>query len=161
MGGVADPGLAVFLKVDLAPVGQPRVKATSRGQRAGVYTPRTIGKGQTKRQHPYIALRAAIHKAAVAAWGSAKPFSGPVRVDWIGLFPRPQRLLRKSSHPGRIRHTVKPDRDNCEKLLLDALKGVAWEDDCQVCDGSPQKFYVAMGESPAVMMWITPLSEYV
>lgn len=27
----------------------------------------------------------------------------------------------------------KPDIDNCTKLILDALNGLAWYDDCQVC----------------------------
>ena len=52
----------------------------------------------------------------------------------------------------RDRHTSKPDRDNLDKLCLDAntvkdglSKGDLWKDDKQVCDGRIRKFYVMSG----------------
>ena len=40
-----------------------------------------------------------------------------------------------------IRPTKKPDIDNCTKLVLDALNGVAYEDDKQVVEISVGKWY--------------------
>ena len=27
----------------------------------------------------------------------------------------------------------KPDKDNCEKIVYDAINNIAWADDCQIC----------------------------
>lgn len=37
--------------------------------------------------------------------------------------------------------TTKPDLDNLEKNIKDALNGVAWHDDAQVCDVTKKKRY--------------------
>ena len=44
-------------------------------------------------------------------------------------------------------HTDKPDRDNADKAVLDALTNLGlWGDDKQVCDGRIRKFYVRPGD---------------
>jgi Holliday junction resolvase RusA-like endonuclease len=49
-------------------------------------------------------------------------------------------------------HTGKPDRDNVEKGILDALTALGmWEDDGQVCQGSVDKIY---GERPGAVIVI-------
>lgn len=42
---------------------------------------------------------------------------------------------------GAVRPTVKPDLDNYEKLLYDALKNVLYTDDSIIVSGDHQKFY--------------------
>ena len=42
---------------------------------------------------------------------------------------------------GDIKPTVKPDADNVEKAVKDALNGVVWVDDCQVVNCEKEKFY--------------------
>ena len=71
-----------------------------------------------------------------------------VRIRLCFLFPRPQRLMRKDSPPGRIPYTKKPDADNVSKAVMDALNGVAYHDDAQAYDLHAQKWYVAMGDEP-------------
>ena len=51
---------------------------------------------------------------------------------------------KKNAAEARIfRPTTKPDADNYAKGVLDALKGVAWEDDGQVVDLIARKYYSA------------------
>lgn len=52
---------------------------------------------------------------------------------------------------GIIRHTKKPDADNLAKAVMDALNGVAWEDDSQVVRVSIFKEYA---KEPYVYIYI-------
>lgn len=58
-----------------------------------------------------------------------EPFSGPIAVSIMTY-----RQLPKSAQKGVLSDpdTHKPDIDNVAKIVLDALNGVAWEDDAQV-----------------------------
>jgi Holliday junction resolvase RusA-like endonuclease len=50
-------------------------------------------------------------------------------------------------------HTVKPDKDNLEKAVMDALTGIKiWKDDCQVYAGNTEKYWTP-GKSGA-QIWI-------
>lgn len=57
--------------------------------------------------------------------------------DKAGAFPRqgPVGLLLEFHLPGKVAgwHTCVPDADNLAKSVKDALRGLAWEDDRQVC----------------------------
>lgn len=93
-----------------------------------------------------------------------RKLSGPVRVDIEFLMPRPQdhfgtgrnAAILKDSAPHW--HTIRPDRDNLDKPVLDALKNTkVFSDDCCVCDGRIQKRYPRPGEEPGALITITPL----
>lgn len=73
------------------------------------------------------------------------PLQGPLRMDIDFIFPRPKAHL---SSKGIVKtgapkwHTKKPDRDNCEKAVTDALKTLGmFSDDCQICAGEVSKVY--------------------
>ena len=51
--------------------------------------------------------------------------------------------------------TSRPDIDNVEKTVFDALKSVAWKDDSQVVETHIRKFY---GEQPRIELEITERS---
>ena len=74
-----------------------------------------------------------------------EPIELPVRVDAVFLMPRPKchfnsKGALKASAP--TPHTVKPDRDNLDKAVLDVLTEVGiLKDDCQVYDGTITKQY--------------------
>jgi len=48
---------------------------------------------------------------------------------------------RAAALAGEMEYTGKPDRDNIEKLVMDALNGVAWVDDAQVNRGGVVRRY--------------------
>ena len=137
------------------PVAQPRVKATVRGAHAGVYTPTKTSTGKSNGVAEFKALVKLV--ASQAFDGS--PMTGPLRVDLICVFPRHSNKFWKSKPMPRYRHVQKPDRDNLDKGCLDALKGILWVDDCQVCSGSINKWHAAGDEQPHVVISVREISE--
>lgn len=135
-----------FFAVRGLPKAQPRVKAYKRGAHAGVYDPGTAGEWK------------GLVVAAARACRPDQPLEGPLRVDIDFLFPRPKALMRKRDPDGELWHTGKPDRDNLEKAVLDALgQDGWWRDDAQVCAGEPRKFYVGKSGVPGARISIEEL----
>lgn len=146
----------IQIKVPGTPIGQPRVKATIRGAHAGVYTPT---KTSTGKSNGVAEFKAAIRiKAADAHSGSL--MSGPLRVDVEFVFPRQSNRIWKTKPMPRYRKVTTPDRDNLDKLVMDALKGVLWVDDNQVCAGSIDKWHAAGDEAPHVLITVTEIPEF-
>ncbi len=89
----------------------------------------------------------------------ASPHSAPLKVDIDFLFPRPQRLLKPSVPMTRLPLDIRPDRDNLDKAVLDALTDCEYlADDKIVFAGQPAKYYVARdGEEPGAVIKV---SEY-
>jgi len=81
--------------------------------------------------------------------------SGPVELDLQFLFARP----KKDAH--RYWQDHKPDLDNLEKAVMDALTaGQAWRDDAQVAKIQSVKRYVLPGvETPGVYVEIVSLPQ--
>tara|TARA_R110000868_G_scaffold411042_1_gene701505 strand:- start:44 stop:541 length:498 start_codon:yes stop_codon:yes gene_type:complete len=119
------------------PKAQPRTKARAFGKFAQVYTPKSADD-----------WKMIVRNEARRAWeqsGNTTPWEGPLRVDLTFYFPRPKNHFRsngelKPSAP--MWHTAKPDRDNADKSVLDALTNLGiWGDDKQACDGRIRKIY--------------------
>ena len=65
-------------------------------------------------------------------------------VDIVLYYPRPKSMAkykRLMAQKGVLRPTVKPDVDNVIKAILDALNGVAFEDDRQIVQVECEKWY--------------------
>lgn len=143
------PGLVYEIIVRGEPAAQPRAKTriiTPRGGKpfAHVYTPANAK-----------AWKSLVYLAAVGK-RPPEPHDGPVRLDWKVWFPRTQDLLRASAPDGEIPHFVKPDRDNVEKAIMDALtEAKFWKDDSRVYAGEIGKYYVARGCEPGASIRIT------
>lgn len=74
----------------------------------------------------------------------------PLSVYISAYFPIPKSTSKKKHQQmidGVIRHTKKPDTDNIVKACLDALNGIAFYDDSQVCELIIAKYY---SDSPRV-----------
>ena len=154
----------IELHVSCIPHGRPRARARVAKSKSGkhfarIYHPKG-GKGSAgKSWHKSHAFEQAM---VAATYGKMPltPWEGPVRVDWDAYFERPQRLLKKSSPECEVWHTVRPDKDNIEKAILDALKKAGlYRDDSQVVTGIPKKMYVAKGYAPGVIIRARRLSE--
>ena len=119
------------------PKPQPRAKARAFAGHAQTYNPKTADDWKTIIRHE-----------AGKAWkstGDENPWSGPLCVNLTFYFPRPKAHFRTN---GELKptaptwHTTKPDRDNSDKAVLDALTNLGiWGDDKQVCDGRIKKVY--------------------
>ena len=64
------------------------------------------------------------------------PQEVPLRVDFTFYLDRP-----KSTHKSRTWPTVKPDYDKLARAATDALTGVLYADDAQICQSTIQKKY--------------------
>lgn len=118
------PDLSFFVVGHPEP--QPRPRACKRGRRVGVYNPTSADE-----------WKARIIRAARASW-DGQPFDGPVACELTFGFQRPKSHARMKAPP--CWHTSKPDRDNLEKAVLDALTTAGvWGDDAQVAAGSIEK----------------------
>ena len=67
-----------------------------------------------------------------------------LRADITAFFPIPKSVSKKKREEmnrGLLIHTKKPDCDNIAKSILDALNGLAYYDDSQICELSVYKMY--------------------
>jgi len=132
---------AITIHVPAVPVAQPRARATSIGGKARMY--------EAKKEHPVYAYKATVRMACCQAY-KGKPLTGPLSVEMTALFPRPGRLIWKKRPMPRERHVGAPDVDNLEKSAFDALNGLLWIDDGQICEATIRKFYASGDEQPHV-----------
>jgi len=99
------------------------------------------------------AWRSAVIDAASRHIPHAGALSGPVRVDIRWLFPRPRRLCRKRDPDGPVWQISRPDRDNLDKAVLDAVSTIMfWRDDAQVCAGTIEKLYHGKAKRPGALI---------
>ncbi len=83
-----------------------------------------------------------------------QPLVGPIQVSMIFYMDRPKSRRKDVWVP------TTPDLDNLEKAVLDALNGVAYEDDRFVVAKNAQKKYIRRDE-PKVCVRVTSLSNQV
>lgn len=116
--------------------GRPRFARIGNGVRA--YTPK-----ETENYEAYVKL------SYVNSVGQKK-LEGQIQAEIIGVFSIPKsksKKCRSEMIAGTILHTNKIDCDNLAKTILDALNGIAYDDDKQVCRLFVEKRY---GEVPCV-----------
>lgn len=122
------------------PVGKGRPKFSTVNGHAVAYTP-------TKTAN-YETLVRLSYQQQIGAFMFDK--DKPLRAIIRAFFPIPKstsKKKREQMEAGKIRHTKKCDADNIAKACLDALNGIAFYDDSQVCELSISKFY---GDTPKV-----------
>lgn len=131
--------------VPAIPIAQPRPRAVAVNGQARVF-------GAAK-SHPVHAFKATC-RCAFGEIGFHIP-SGPIAIELVFVLPRPN--LPKKVGICRLRHTKRPDFDNLEKAVVDALTGLAWKDDSQLCEVRTTKWIAAADETPHVEVCIRRL----
>ncbi len=127
-----------------SPVGKGRPRAFMAGGAVRMVTPQKTREYESK-VNAYARLT-----------GQIAP-DGPLAVQVVAVFHRPQRLSRKSDPDGRIWHESTPDVDNCAKAVLDGMNGAIYDDDRRVVWLSAMSCYAARGEDPCVEVTVCPL----
>lgn len=134
----------MLTRVEIVVDGKPKGKGRPREGQGRFYTPK-----ETEAEEAHV------RKLTREAMAGRAPAVGPVRVTLEAVFEMPQswpaRLRERSSG---LAYIGKPDLDNIEKLYLDALNGVAFLDDAQVCEVLKRKRY---GEGQRVHIIIEEL----
>lgn len=136
----------ITVDFDGDPAPQPRAKARVINAKSGkafvhMYTPKG-SKGWKERI-----------SAAVLPLKPAEPWTGPVRIVVRMFMERPQYLNKKSSPECEIPKNTKPDGDNYEKALFDALVDAGvMKDDGQVWCCLWVKCWCAKGYAPGTQL---------
>ena len=124
--------------------GQPKALARHRSTRSGhTYDPQSNKDAKKK------IVDAA--KAVMFASRMDKPLEGALKLDVTFFMKRP-----KATPNTVVYCTKRPDLDNMEKLLNDALQGVLFGDDSQVCLIVSEKIY---GDDPKTEITYAEIGE--
>lgn len=110
--------------------GEPRAKGRPR-----VAQGRLIPDNSTAAEEVHIA------NLGRKAMQNRSPMVGPIRMRLEAVFEMPFSWPQKIRNLERLEHVSKPDLDNIEKLVLDALNGVVYLDDAQICEVIKRKRY--------------------
>lgn len=100
----------------------------------------------TRTGHTYTPARTRQYEKVIAdAWRtqSGEHLTGAIRAEILAYFKIPtsqKKAVQKNMEAGLIRPTKRPDLDNIIKTL-DALNGLAYDDDAQIVDIKAVKFY--------------------
>jgi len=101
-------------------------------------------------------------RSIVQEQAPVKPLLGTLRVDCFFYFKYRKGDYGTGRNKGKLKDSAPvwkdtgKDRDNCDKFVLDALTGVFFLNDSQVCDGRIIKKY---SERPRTEIHITKLNQ--
>lgn len=116
---------------DIHPLPAPRPRVT----RFGTYN-----------NPKYTAYKKAIGLMAKREIG--EQLTGGVKMEIVFQFKKPKSWNKKKK-AAAYWHTQPPDTDNCIKGIKDALNGIAYKDDAQICDVAAVKIW---GECDMIMV---------
>lgn len=125
------------MKIKFAIPGIPIPKARPRVPRKGhAFTPKKTKEYETLVQDVYnLTVGEYLGDSAIVA-----------TIDLY--FPIPESYSKSKKRriaDGEIKHTKRPDVDNCAKAILDALNEVAYKDDAQIVESRITKHYAVDG----------------
>lgn len=143
---------AIHFNVPTLPIAQPRQRTRVTKARNG----KTFAQNYTPKNDPVNAYKAALQQAATDAYSEA-PLDSPLLLVVEFVLPRNKGLMWKKKPMPRMRHTTKPDLDNLLKSTKDALSGVLFRDDKQVCSVQATKWIASGDEQPHVEIRICEL----
>lgn len=133
--------MTVSFAVPGKPMGKGRPRFAVRGKYVQTYTPEAT---------------AAYEKTVREQWkeSGAPKLSGTIWAFICATFPIPKsatKAQRVEMAGGTVEYPHKPDADNIAKIILDALNGLAYDDDSQVTTLRVSKFY---GSEPRVTVML-------
>lgn len=128
--------------------------------------PRTITKGRGGKPLPFAKTyipqetrqyQAWIKQCALGAMNSDGLLSGPLSLTVVIQVSPPKSWSGKRKSEaiaGEIHPTKRPDRNNIEKALEDALNEIVWKDDAQIVRWNGAKVY---SDEPGVSVTVSEL----
>lgn len=119
--------------VNIKPRSKGRPRFVRRGNFVSTYTPKTTV------EYEKIIKNAFIEQCKDKY---DKEYIGAVKVSIWAYFEPPKSYSKKKKEELiGTPHLKKSDADNIGKAILDALNGIAWKDDSQICDIDIHKYY--------------------
>lgn len=129
------------------PKGKGRPRFARTGNAVRTYTP-----AETTNYENFV-------KLSYLAENKGIKLEGALKAEIKGYFPIPKATNKRQTAAmleNHIHHTKKIDCDNLAKTILDALNGIAYTDDRQICILSVEKLY---SNDSRVEVIITELDE--
>ena len=136
--------MVIKFEVPCIPVAQPRQRHSVVNGHVRNYIPKT---------DPVWVFKTALQLAA----STVRPeiiLSGPIRIILDFIFPRTKSMIWKSKPMTRVAKSTKPDIDNLCKSVFDALNGILFVDDSQICECRASKYIASGNEQPRVIITI-------
>lgn len=138
--------------------GQPQAKERARSR---IVTPRN-GKPFVTHYTPpkTVENERNISLYAVDEMCGGIPFDCPIHLHLTFRFeiPKSWPQWKKDLALSRdILPTTKPDLDNVEKSVKDALNGIVWKDDCYVVSCEKMSYY---SEKPCIVITVMPINKH-
>lgn len=139
--------VAFIAEIEPCPKGRARIGRTKTG------VPVAFTPAKTRRWESDFA-------AIATRWKPSAIIAEPVYLELVFVVRRPQRLMRKKDPDQREPAMGRPDLDNLEKAVMDAMKSW-WSDDSIVTRKLSSKWYASKNESPHVEVrlasaWVVP-----
>ena len=133
------------------PQGKGRARTVKRGNFVHSYTPE-----KTVLYENYIKVLAiqAMQNQEV------EMITGPVMMSIAAFFEIPKSTSKKRREKmlsDSLLPCKKPDADNIAKTVSDALNGVVYKDDAQICS---MEIFKSYGEKPELIIWIEELESW-
>ena len=131
--------MQIQFEISMEPVAKGRPRFTRKGF---VYTP-----GKTRSAESEVRRQAEFFKPLT-------PLAKQAYVRLLFIMPIPQSMMRTHGHLADkliMHHTKKPDLDNLEKLVIDALNKMFWTDDSIIHTVEKSKRY---GNNPRIQIFI-------
>ena len=133
------------------PKGQPRARASAVKGKDGKWRAHVHDPGTAEGWKSMVIL-------GLNGWRPASPIEGPIQLLMAFVLKRPASLSRKKDPEGRFPHTKKPDLDNLQKAVMDAMTQDGWwNDDSQVQSIIANKSWAAKGEAPGMQIAVLEL----
>lgn len=120
-----------------------------------------VGSHQTRETVQYRNIVRITANEAVVRLGLPCPWSGPVALEWTWYRLPPASMSRRRrllALADKIQPTKRPDLDNIAKVVQDALTGIVYVDDAQICTTTMTKCY---GDVPRLEVCVVLHSEEV
>ena len=127
-----------YIEVLGLPMGKQRPRVLKSGR---AYTPKETVNYETLVKYTYQNL-----------YRDEQPLDGNIAAYIFAEFPVPKSYSKKKTAEllaGNNNYDKRPDCDNIAKMVLDALNGIAYKDDCQVTHLCVSKHY---GVQPKVVV---------
>lgn len=142
---------SICFTVPAVPIAQPRQQHRVAGAPGKQFV-----QNFTPTKHPVNAFKASCRNAAWDAYDGA-PLDGPLKLTIEFVMPRPRNRIWKTKPMPRELHSKRPDLDNLEKSVMDALSGLVWVDDSQVAQKESLKVVAGGEERPHVVITVEAL----
>lgn len=138
--------MQIEFEAPILPVAKGRPRFTRLGH---AFTPE-----KTRRFERDIATLA---RAAMAKAGAKKLEGRPFSTSMFFYYAPPKSWTKKKllelNQKGTMLKATKPDLDNLEKAILDAMNGIVYDDDARQAESFKRKLWRATGDGLKVCVW--------